>query len=130
MSFEIGTRLKKARTSRNKTVADLANLLNISDRTYRYYEQNERDISTLTLKTICEFLNVSSAYILGMSDDMEISNDSESTISAKEVSKNDVNKQRILALFDKLDPIQQENIIAKAELFVELNKEYKEEGSG
>lgn len=130
MSFEIGTRLKKARTSRNKTVADLANLLNISDRTYRYYEQNERDISTLTLKTICEFLNVSSAYILGMSDDMEISNDSESTISAKEVSKNDVNKQRILALFDKLDPIQQENIIAKAELFIELNNEYKEEGSG
>lgn len=35
------------------------------------------------------------------------------------------NEKRIIELFKELDEIQQENIIAKAELLVEQNKEFK-----
>ena len=130
MSYGMGARLKAARECRGKKVHDLAELLNLTDRGYRNYENNKRDLSTATLKTICTYLNVSSEYILGLSDDMDIKQNCNQPLTVQVTSKIDANKKRITDLFDSLTDIQQENVIARAELYAEQNEEALRQDSG
>ena len=56
-------RLKGLREEKNLNQSDIAKILNISQRTYSYYE-NGRDIPILLLIKLADFYNVSIDYLL------------------------------------------------------------------
>ena len=92
----VGERLKNARISKGKKVADMTKLLNISDRGYRFYESDERDLSTSVLMSICKYLNVSSAYILGLSSDMNVNYEEEWDKEAQEFADGMYEREQML----------------------------------
>ena len=63
-----GSRLKELRQNKECKISDLSELLGVSVRTYQSYEREERDISTDNLAKLVNYLNVSSDYIIGVSD--------------------------------------------------------------
>lgn len=63
--MNLNERLKIVRETAGLKQPELAEKLGIPVRTYRSYEHGERDISTSTLKSICEILGVSSDFLLG-----------------------------------------------------------------
>lgn len=61
----IGTVLKELRQSRNYTIAQLCDLIDMNPNTYAKYERGERDVSTETLSKFADFYNISADYLLG-----------------------------------------------------------------
>ncbi|GAB5081358.1 hypothetical protein Osc1_05310 [Hominimerdicola sp. 21CYCFAH17_S] len=68
MEATVGERLKRVRMQKGIKIGEIAKELGISERAYRNYENNERDLSTMTLLKICLYLDISSEYILGISE--------------------------------------------------------------
>lgn len=68
MDVIILNRIKELRKNKGLTQADLAKILNVSDRTIGFYENEERDPDTGTLKILSSFFNVSIDYLLGLPD--------------------------------------------------------------
>lgn len=64
-----GNTLKEIRTSKNLSQENMANLLNISRTAYTKYETGDSLPSIQTIKIICEVLNVSANYLLGIDED-------------------------------------------------------------
>ena len=58
-------RIKLLRKEKNLTQADLGKLLNVSDRSVGFYENEKRDPDTDTLKILADFFEVSLDYLLG-----------------------------------------------------------------
>ena len=65
----IGQRLKELRTNAGITQEKISNYLNISREAYSLYETNKRQMNYDTICTIAEFYNVSTDYLLGLSDE-------------------------------------------------------------
>ena len=63
-----GTRLKELRTERRLTQAQISAELGIHSVTYRHYEKNQREPSLELLVTIAKYYDVSTDYLLGLSD--------------------------------------------------------------
>lgn len=61
-------RLKKLRTEKNLSQADVAKILNVSARAIGLYENEERDIPTEYLIKLAEYFKVSTDYILGLTN--------------------------------------------------------------
>lgn len=61
-------RLKEMRIKRGYTQDEFAKILNISTSSISLYENGDREPSLSMLKTISETLNVSSDYLLGLTD--------------------------------------------------------------
>lgn len=61
-------RLKELRESMNITQKNIANLLFIKQNTYCQYEKEIRQIPMNALITLAQFYNVSTDYILGLTD--------------------------------------------------------------
>ena len=61
-------RLKILKNENNLTQIDIAKAIDISLRAYRYYETGEREPTISTVIKLCEYFNVSSDYLLGLSD--------------------------------------------------------------
>ena len=61
-------RLKDLREDSDKTQKEIAELLYITQQQYSLYEKGYRDIPTTALITLSEFYNVSTDYILGLTD--------------------------------------------------------------
>ena len=64
-------RLKGLREEKNLNQQQLADILNISQRTYSYYE-NGRDIPTLLLIKLADYYNVSVDYLLNRTNNRKI----------------------------------------------------------
>lgn len=62
-------RLKEVRAYTQKKQAEVAQALEISVTCYAGYEQGYREPDFLTLKKICLFFDVSSDYLLGLTDE-------------------------------------------------------------
>ncbi|MGG7176223.1 helix-turn-helix domain-containing protein [Clostridium paraputrificum] len=60
----IGDKIKQIRKDRGLTQVQLAEIIELSDRTIQYYEGNKRVPSLELLKTISERLNVSILLLL------------------------------------------------------------------
>lgn len=65
-----GEKLKAIRKSKRLTQLDLSKRLNVSKGTVSAYEQGLSYPSIETLVKICEILDTSSDYLLGISDDL------------------------------------------------------------
>jgi len=63
-------RLKKLRKSKKLTQADVANSIDIARSTYVRYEKGEVQPSTGTVVVIAELFNVTTDYLLGISNDL------------------------------------------------------------
>ena len=73
-------RLKELRNEKGFLQKDIAKYLNISTSAYGYYEQGKRIPDSETIKLLSNFFNVSSDYLLGISDTRNYS-DNETTIA-------------------------------------------------
>ena len=62
-------RLYDLRTDNDLKQEDVAKILKISTQAYGMYENKKRSLPIESLITLCRFYNVSSDYILGLSDD-------------------------------------------------------------
>ncbi|MCL2857788.1 MAG: helix-turn-helix domain-containing protein [Oscillospiraceae bacterium] len=67
----IGNILNKIRKSQGITAQQMADYLNISLRSYRYFESNDRQPSLQMLVKIANKMNVTTDYLLGCSDKPE-----------------------------------------------------------
>ena len=64
----LGEKLKKIRLKEGMTQEDLAKKLNISTSTVSMYETGAREPDLNTLTAIAKFFNVSTDYLLGLSE--------------------------------------------------------------
>lgn len=63
-------RIRNLREDRDLTQKEVAQILNCSQQVYSNYELGQRDIPTDILIKISKFYNVSTDYILGISDNI------------------------------------------------------------
>lgn len=61
-------RIRNLREDRDLTQTDLANYLNVTQRTYSRYENNERSIPVETLSKLADYHNTSLDYLIGRTD--------------------------------------------------------------
>ena len=61
-------RLKELRNEKQLTLKQLSQALNMPLTTYANYEQGKREPSLSTLRTLCEFFDVSADYLIGRVD--------------------------------------------------------------
>ena len=61
-------RLRDLREDHDKTQQELADILGTSQTMYARYERGANELPIHHLVTLCRFYNVSSDYILGLSD--------------------------------------------------------------
>ena len=66
--MSIGNKIKKLREEHNMTQGDLAKLLELGNSTISMYENEVRYPDTFALKKIAEIFNVSTDYLLDLSD--------------------------------------------------------------
>ena len=64
----LATRLKELRLSRNLKQQDVADMLGLTQSAYAFYEQGKREPTTLTLQKLAQIYNVSTDYLLGLTD--------------------------------------------------------------
>lgn len=64
-------RIRSLREDKDLTQTDLANYLNVTQRTYSRYENNERSIPIETLSKLADFHNTSLDYLVGRTDIIE-----------------------------------------------------------
>ena len=62
-------RIKEIRKERGLSQAKVANRIGMEQTQYSRYERGENEIKVNVLIDICQALNVSSDYLLGLSDD-------------------------------------------------------------
>ncbi len=62
--YGIGQRLKDVRNKRELTQPVLAAVIDVSDRTYKYYEQEKRELPALAAVKICERFNINLEWLL------------------------------------------------------------------
>lgn len=64
----IAKRLYDLRTDNDKLQKEIANVLKISQQYYSEYEKGKRELPIRHLKTLCLYYNVSSDYIIGLTN--------------------------------------------------------------
>ena len=72
----IGYRISKARRHMNINQKELATKANITEGSLSRYENDIREPKAAALTQLAEALNVSTDYLLGLTDDMEVQNNS------------------------------------------------------
>ena len=65
-------RIRNLREDKDLTQKELATILNCSQQVYSNYELGQRDIPTEILIALSSFYNVSTDYILGLTNNPEI----------------------------------------------------------
>ena len=64
-----GKRIRELRTEKVLTQAELAKILNTTQKSISKYETQTLDLNTATIISLCKFFNVSADYLLGLSDE-------------------------------------------------------------
>ncbi len=62
------TRLKDTREDRDLTQKEIAGILNMKQEQYHRYESGKRALPIEHLITLCKFYNLTSDYLLGLTD--------------------------------------------------------------
>ena len=68
MEIKLGKRLKELREERGLTQKELANLLEMNPVTYLHYEKSQREPPLALLAEFSRFFDVTTDYLLGLSD--------------------------------------------------------------
>lgn len=130
----IGNRIKQLRTEYGMLQKDLAERLQLSQQTISLYESNKRQPDYDTLRTLAEFFNVSTDYILGVTNIQETINSivepSDEYIVKKKFNTHSRpnKKNKSLDILDKiyaLSPESQEDVMKYIEMCKLWEKEKK-----
>ena len=66
--MNLSNRLKELRQQSNASQQELADLLGVSTRAWRFYESGDREPNIAGLITLADYFNVSLDYLVGRSD--------------------------------------------------------------
>lgn len=69
---QFNSRIKLLRKEKNLTQKQMAEIFDITERTYQYYESGSREPSIETLLSIADKLDISMDYLLARTDNLEI----------------------------------------------------------
>lgn len=101
-------RLRELRKSRNLTLKDIGNILNVSESAVSQYENNKREMDNSSLTTLADYFEVTVDYLLGRTDspDLAIPKDIENMqfafhggINTEGLSKEDIDTLKKMADF-------------------------------
>lgn len=122
----IGERVRNLRIEKGMTQTELAEKLGYKSKSSVAHIENGRDIPRSMVVKLSDILDTTPSYLMGWEDEKE------NTAPAAPVQNGLTPRQeRIVELFDDLTEPQQDNIIGRAELLAEQNKnEYIEEDIG
>ena len=129
----IGKTLSKILNEKGSNANELAMKINVAPTTiYSILKRDNTKVDIEVLIKICRALNVKVErfYQEYLTED-ELKYCEENT-SVNNITTDSLttNKRRILDLFDMLDEVQQENVIARAELYAEQNNESENKDTG
>ena len=111
-------RIKERRTALGLTLLELAEQLGVKEATMQRYESGEiKNIKHETVYELSKLLKCSPSYLMGWSDYLT---DKPITCAERKLTKR---QTRIVELFDDLSEEQQDNLIGRAEMLVELNEQ-------
>lgn len=65
---EVGKRLKESRKANNLTQKAISEMMGIVLQQYQTYESGRYELNYQQMKTVCEILNISADYLLGMKE--------------------------------------------------------------
>jgi len=68
----LAERLKSTRLERKLTQPAVARACEIAERALRYYESGKHEPTASVIVKLCQFFNVSSDWLLGLSDKREV----------------------------------------------------------
>ena len=113
-------RIKERRNVLGLTLLEIAEQLNVTEATMQRYENGQiKNIKHETIYALSQILKCSPSYLMGWSN---------SVLEKPAIANNDLTsrQKRIVELFNDLTEEQQDNLIGRAEMLVELNEqEYK-----
>ncbi|HWR06587.1 helix-turn-helix transcriptional regulator [Sporomusa sp.] len=66
--MNLSSRLKELRQKHNVSQQELADLLDVTTRAWRFYESGEREPNIARLISLADYFNVSLDYLVGRSD--------------------------------------------------------------
>jgi transcriptional regulator with XRE-family HTH domain len=124
-------RLKELREEKGLNMRQTALSLKIPYTTYISYEKGEREPNSEMLIILAEFFDCSIDYLVGRNVDKKINGSNPELLTEKsfippKISPLTRRQERIIELFNELTEEQQDNIIGRVEMLVELNEqEYK-----
>lgn len=95
--MNVNETLRKLRENRHLQVADVANAIGISRQGYNNYETGSRNPSLDTIVKLAKFYNVSTDYILGVSD-----LEDDSSITENDIKMTDEKAEKLLQSFLQL----------------------------
>ena len=72
MEENLGKNIRKARKQKRLNQSQAAKLMNLDPSTWSLYESGNRQPPVTTLRIICEKLEVSADYLLGLSEEMKL----------------------------------------------------------
>lgn len=98
-------RLKLLRKELKKTQSDLANILGITVSAYGNYELGQREPDNANLVKLARYFNVSTDYLLGLSNERSPQIQS-SSLTARE--------SELLSVFNSLSPSEQGRVLGYA----------------
>lgn len=104
--------LKELRAEKKIKQKDIAEILRISTTCYAGYEQGYREPSFEVLKKLANYFDVSTDYLLGLSDDLG------APISAP-ASTLPADEKELLDLYRQLNYEGKQRLIARAEVMIE-----------
>lgn len=115
-------RIKERRNALGLTLLEIAEQLNVTEATMQRYENGQiKNIKHETIYALSQILKCSPSYLMGWSNSILEK-------PAVDNGKLSDRQKRIVELFNDLTDEQQDNLIGRAEMLVELNaKEYKQE---
>ena len=102
-------RLKLLRKELKKTQSDLANILGITVSAYGNYELGQREPNNANLVKLARYFNVSTDYLLGLSDERNTQQpiqQQSSSLTARE--------SELLSVFNSLSPSGQGRVLGYA----------------
>lgn len=116
----IGDKIKSRRDELGLTQYDLEKMTGIGHRMISNYENNNSKPNDETILLFMNALQCDANYFFDIKPNQMSVNSSCNYTRLENLS---TNKQRILKLFDHLDEVQQENVIARAEMYAEQNSQ-------
>lgn len=63
-----GEKLRELRLQKELSMRQVAEAININERTYNHYELGDREPSLEMLKAICDFYDISADYLIGRTE--------------------------------------------------------------
>jgi len=114
-----GDRLRKLRENKKMYQEDLAKKLNVSKSAIGMYERDEREPNDETLIKMATFFSCTTDYLLGHSDDPDL--------TAKEDKEITKQEKVLMAKIDSLPKEERERIINKILAYVDVETNASEE---